>query len=1208
MVPEAGQFVGPYEILGQIGAGGMGVVYRAWDERLHREVAVKLLREEYETPNLRERFLIEARAASALNHPNICTIFDLGEQWGEPYLVMEMLTGQTVKERLAQTAPGTPEIVRVASETADALAWAHAKGVIHRDIKPANIFLLNKPGGQTQAKVLDFGLAKMSAASRSGRAQRSIDLTTSGSTVGTLAYMSPEQARGEALDARSDLFSLGVVMYEMCTRRVPFRGATSAMVFTALLTQPPEPIRNWNSAIPRDLERVVMRLLAKDRAERFQSAHELFDELRRLTLKGEGDWLRKLPRGVVPLVQAVDPVARARRGWRPEVDEESPVSRGTAHTEPPDESDNEEQMLRPRRLPRKESGPRESAFGVPGPETAARRPEAEPREASSGASAGRATPAPTQEVKLDRPTEGVRRSAATVVQPTVEGKTESGQGNGSGRVAVVPGAVVGADLPGGSRADAGVAARSVAQARSPAHGAEVDSRGELAADTEARVEVVAGSRVEEVVAAADPVAHAAGSATEQADPMAEPVRGAGPKMVDRTREPMRSPRTVRRVESRGAVGVVAPEQVPAGREEGVPEEPKSRARLAAAGIVAVLVLASLVVLQLHRGGLAGVVLRPGDAVLLTPVENRTGERDLDHSVAEGLELALLENTTLHIEGLAAFRAGARQIATETHGGDRQPASQAVAGRIGARAYLYEEVEHTGAGYLLRVSVVDTRSNDRMASLAETAEGRDQLPAAVTRMSVSLRRKLGEGEEVGTHPGTPLAQQATGDLTALESYADGRMSAEDGRAADAVVAYRRAVAKAPGFVLAQVQLAWISAAQGAEVEAAEAASAAASAATRRMGDRVLQMALYTRQALADRDLTAATATARTMVAARPQDVEALLALTRVMRLSGHRTESLLSAEQTLRRDPSAGEAYDEAAHALIGLDRYGDALRMREEARTAGVVCACGGDAAAALNGGEPEQATEVNDLAEMRERALVLDNGGQFRDGLAVWKQAAAEAQSREGLGSAAAGLMDEAALSRALAGRCGESEAAEGVAANLVQGQGAIFRRSVARALCGGDTDVAEAALSRGAGLHSQAVEYFIPLLRAAIAIHAQQTLEGLSALSHVHEQRDATSLLLYLRGTAHLADDQEPLATEDFNEIRLHRGEAFLSGSAVFVPALEGLERAQTAAKDKAGAAATHALLEELLSHADSPVRNERSARARTARGSVRSRSPRH
>src|SRR3984957_18653339 len=224
MIPEAGQRFGPYEILGRLGSGGMGLVFRAWDQRLHRNVAIKLLHDNYKMPGMRERFLQEARAASGLNHPNICTIFDIGEQDGAPYLVMEMLEGETLKERIARGALSSEEIVRYSGEIASALAVAHAKGIVHRDVKPANIFLVKMPNGRSQAKVLDFGLAKLGLEVRGGWQSRMLDLTLAGLAIGTLSYMSPEQALGESLDARSDLFSLGVVMYEMATRQVPFKG------------------------------------------------------------------------------------------------------------------------------------------------------------------------------------------------------------------------------------------------------------------------------------------------------------------------------------------------------------------------------------------------------------------------------------------------------------------------------------------------------------------------------------------------------------------------------------------------------------------------------------------------------------------------------------------------------------------------------------------------------------------------------------------------------------------------------------------------------------------------------------------------------------------------------------------------------------------------------------------------------------------------
>jgi eukaryotic-like serine/threonine-protein kinase len=318
MIPEIGQKFGPYEILGRVGGGGMGLVLRAWDERLHREVAIKLLYDNYQMPGIRERFLQEARAASKLSHPNICTIFDIGEKDGEPYLVMELLEGETLKEKIVHGALPAEEIVACAKDVAEALAVAHAKGIVHRDIKPANIFLVNQPVGGTQAKVLDFGLAKIGLTEDGGWMSRSLDLTLAGATVGTLAYMSPEQACGQQLDARSDLFSLGIVMYEMATRRIPFRGTTSALVYAQLLENEPEPVRKWNESIPKPLERLILKLLAKNRRDRFQSAKELRDALARIEDKlGKGGWLSKKPgRTAVPLVPAIEPVIHRRNPAR----------------------------------------------------------------------------------------------------------------------------------------------------------------------------------------------------------------------------------------------------------------------------------------------------------------------------------------------------------------------------------------------------------------------------------------------------------------------------------------------------------------------------------------------------------------------------------------------------------------------------------------------------------------------------------------------------------------------------------------------------------------------------------------------------------------------------------------------------------------------------------------------------------------------------
>src|ERR1700730_11188188 len=330
-IAEGTQF-GPYRLLEKIGAGGMGEVYRVLDTRLEREVALKLVSDSYlvadagsgspsplqahdtpaqATPHSgshvsHERFLREARSAATLNHPNVCAIYDTGEQDGRPYLVMELLRGETLKRYLAKAGGNglaAEEVVAFAQQAAAALSAAHAKGIIHRDIKPANLFVVDALRGKHQIKILDFGLAKKQAGVAAvdartygipgsgssdetavGPGESTLELTSPGSAVGTVSYMSPEQARGGHLDARTDLFSLGTVIYEMATGKAPFGGGSTADVFVALLREDPPPVSRVNPAMPKQLDAIVAKLLAKDVARRYASAEELQEDLEGLSL------------------------------------------------------------------------------------------------------------------------------------------------------------------------------------------------------------------------------------------------------------------------------------------------------------------------------------------------------------------------------------------------------------------------------------------------------------------------------------------------------------------------------------------------------------------------------------------------------------------------------------------------------------------------------------------------------------------------------------------------------------------------------------------------------------------------------------------------------------------------------------------------------------------------------------------------------------
>jgi serine/threonine protein kinase/tetratricopeptide (TPR) repeat protein len=1117
MVPRVGQKIGPYEILGRLGSGGMGLVFSAWDSRLQRDVAIKLLREEYATPGMRQRFLQEARSASRLNHPNICTVFDIGEQEGDPYLVMELLKGETIRSLISRGSTSTEDLILVATEVADALIVAHGRGIIHRDIKPANIMLVEKAGGRFQTKVLDFGLAKVD---RGDGAETRFDLTSAGTTVGTVAYMSPEQARGEALDARSDLFSLGTVLYEMATGELPFQGATSALVFVQLLSQQPEPVREFNPEIPKDLEKIILTLLEKKRSDRFQSAGDVVEALDRIGSKrsSKGFWGTKPAKSWGRTGNQNDPpTLPIKRPTRDSIIESRTMEsrsidpRSTPPTDPMAKapSSDSETFLRPvKRVLASDSA----------------RPESKPdiKAINSEAKAGKPDAHPSAFLLFQAASVEAHRPSTTSSDANRIAANRQPARSSSG---IMPSA--GTPKP-SSAAD--VIPLVVTPAKSVS--TPIPASPKLASS-------------QAVVASASNIAAAISSGSDSGIP-ADPVPGSPPSQV-----------TGKRFSSAPEIRY---EDMDAPTEQG-----RSRG-----GLWFTLFL----LLALVGGGYwywkshkATPSSDTPTSLLVISLTNRTGDTTLGGVFSAGLLLDLQQSAHLSVRGQGNLAYGAKAAGITLNGEPSLADARKIAAAVGASQFAFGTLSADGGSYTVAVRVYDASTGSKLEDTSESATSREQIGDAIDRLASDMRLSLGESGDAISRDLVPLSREASSNPDALQAYAAGDALKGSGKLDDAMFSFEHAIGFDPHFTLAYIELADIYRQQHAEVAAAKAATLAQDNSTNNgRRTQALAQASYALNALGD--YAQAITVLQQMSSFYPADIETHVQLAVAQRLAGKYGDSLATAQALLTTVPYSSRARGNAEFALIALDRIDDANQMEQQGQAAGQPH----PSIAALLGllslptaAAASAASSDDQLPTKIYQAGVLDAGGQFTAGLAVWREAADHAGAVSSLASAASYALSRAALDRALAGDCATAQGLLLEIITMPSGPAAEFSAGLANAMCGKVAD----AKSNLAGLQVAAKQFttaknsYIPVLTAAIQWKSGDATGAVNMLQGIGRD-DSQWIVAYLKGMIHGGTNQPLVALSDLQPLMEHRGNVSLVNPTLYSLAQLQVARAYSASGD--------------------------------------------
>jgi serine/threonine-protein kinase len=577
------------------------------------------------------------------------------------------------------------------------------------------------------------------------------------------------------------------------------------------------------------------------------------------------------------------------------------------------------------------------------------------------------------------------------------------------------------------------------------------------------------------------------------------------------------------------------------------------------------------------------VLGPNDRLLLTVIQNKTADKNLDGTVTQGIEIALGQSRSLNILGGEAFRSGRRQIEAEGGGSAETIPGQRVAQKVGAKAYLYGEIMRSGTSYTISVDVLKTDSNDKVATLEETAASRERIPAAIGRLARDIRVEVSDDSADEAHASVPLEVEATANVNALHAYALGEAAMQSGRPVSALAAYQEAASFDPRFVQVQLRLAWLYRSEKAEVAAASAAGLARGAAGR-AGEKVRLLAQFCDEINASGDYSRALKTIREFVARYPRDVEGMRGLALVLRLQGLLPEALQAAQRGYGEHPFDAETYTEAELAMIEMDRYDDALQLKAQAKHLGVLPGRNALLADYLAGAEDATAAQASAMqsafagtttangvpttrAALYEYGLYLDGVGKARAGSELWRVTAAVAGGVPELASTQASMLAQGALDRALTESCSVALEMVDDVKSLPKGPVARFNAGMAAALCG-DHQYAEdtvAGLQQSYPQSTASTQYYVPQLQAAIEMSMNQPEKALDTLTAL-EPYDKISLVPYLRGKANAALGQMPAAILDFQVAQAHRGSSLLQSSDLYPMAELGIARANAASHDKA------------------------------------------